>query len=133
MIEGPLADPDHIGGPTGSGSEGAAADAVEVNDPSSWWNKAKGEAADLQLQSIIEFPNLRRRLPADLSDAIVRYRKYQRKDPFPFVPDALLPCAAFCEYIVEVGMLYPCVLNEDTVKLAALDLPLLGKLVWWNE
>jgi deoxycytidine triphosphate deaminase len=68
----------------------------------------------------------------DFETAYRRFVAWRHIDPFPYVPPALLSSAVVCDYIVETGMLYGCPLNEDTVKMSSIDLPLLGKIVYWD-
>lgn len=77
--------------------------------------------------------DLRRRGPQTIEDAILRFRRHRRHDPFPEIASGLLTCAAFCAYIAEAGVVFPFDATTETVELASIDLPLLGKAVWWDE
>jgi hypothetical protein len=68
-----------------------------------------------------------------LSEASNRFRRWQREDPFPNTPAGLLASPDFCSYITTTGMLWPIQFDLEGVKLASLDIPLLGKAVWWDE
>jgi hypothetical protein len=69
----------------------------------------------------------------DFDAAYERFVRWRRRDPFDGIPNGLLTGAQLCDYIVETGMLYDCPLNAETVKLASVDFPLLGKIVYWEN
>jgi deoxycytidine triphosphate deaminase len=69
----------------------------------------------------------------DFDSAYKRFVRWRRRDPYTDVPNGLLTGAQVCEYIVETGMLFNCPLTAETVKLASLDFPLLGKIVYWDN
>jgi hypothetical protein len=59
------------------------------------------------------------RAPSTLDDAIVRFRRWQRADPYPDIHPGLLSCGAFCSYIATAGILFPARLSTDAVQLVS--------------
>jgi len=96
-------------------------------------SKAKEEREHELAAARVALEALSRRAPPTIEDAILRFRRFRRHDPFPGIAPGLLTCAAFCAYIVEAGLMYPYQLTTEAVDLASVDLSLLGKAVWWDE
>jgi deoxycytidine triphosphate deaminase len=60
-----------------------------------------------------------------------RFEEYKSKDPFPDIAPALLNSADIYDYVAKVGMIYP--FDPEKLKSASYSVPILGKLVYWNE
>ncbi len=71
---------------------------------------------------------------ASEEEARARFDKYKRVDPFPEIRPALLNTADVVSYIAATGMLFP--FRDEhlkLLKLASMEIPLLGKAVYWDD
>ncbi|MDJ0535525.1 MAG: hypothetical protein QNJ70_24060 [Xenococcaceae cyanobacterium MO_207.B15] len=71
----------------------------------------------------------------DDRDAETRFNNYRKKDPFPKIAPALLNSADIYDYVAVTGMIHPFNYDPDAKKLksASYGVPILGKLVYWDE
>jgi deoxycytidine triphosphate deaminase len=65
-------------------------------------------------------------------DAQSRYRRYDRIDPFPSIPPALLTCADLVDYVAATGMIYPFYPEQERLKPASYEVALLGPIIWYD-
>lgn len=64
-------------------------------------------------------------------EALERFNKYKSKDPFLEIAPALLNSADIYDYVAVTGMIYP--FNAQDLKSASYAVPILGKVVYWDE
>ncbi len=64
-------------------------------------------------------------------DAIARFGKYKKSDPFPQIAPALLNSADISDYIAKTGMIYP--YYPDKLKSASYEVNLLGQITEWDD
>jgi deoxycytidine triphosphate deaminase len=64
-------------------------------------------------------------------EALERFDKYKSKDPFLEIAPALLNSADIYDYVAATGMVYP--FDAGKLKSASYSVPILGKVVYWNE
>lgn len=70
-------------------------------------------------------------LAPDDEEALKRFNNYKSKDPFPEIPPALLNSADVFDYVAVTGMIHP--FNHTKLKSASYAVPILGKVVYWDE
>lgn len=64
-------------------------------------------------------------------EALKRFNEYKSKDPFPEIPPALLNSADVFDYVAVTGMIHP--FDHKKLKSASYAVPILGKVVYWDE
>lgn len=64
-------------------------------------------------------------------EAIAKFDKYKRKDPFSNIKPALLNSSDIYDYVRVTGMIYP--FYKDKLKSASYEVNLLGKVIYWDE
>ena len=65
-------------------------------------------------------------------EAQQRYIKYDRIDPFPSIPPALLTCADLADYVAATGMIWPFYPEMEKLKPASYAVSLLGPIIWYD-
>jgi deoxycytidine triphosphate deaminase len=64
-------------------------------------------------------------------EAQERFERYQSQDPFPEIVPALLNSADIYDYVAVTAMVHP--FNTKKLKSASYAVPILGKVVYWDE
>jgi deoxycytidine triphosphate deaminase len=64
-------------------------------------------------------------------EAKQRFEEYKSKDPFPDIIPALLNSADIYDYVALTGMIYP--FESRKLKSASYAVPILGKVVYWDD
>ena len=64
------------------------------------------------------------------AEARKKFDMYKSKDPFPSIASALLNSADIMDYVSATGMIWP--FDERKLKSASYELPLLGKIYYWD-
>jgi deoxycytidine triphosphate deaminase len=67
----------------------------------------------------------------DDDEAKLRFGVYRSKDPFPGIDPALLNSSDIYDYVAKTGMIHP--FDPEKLKSASYAVPILGKLVYWDE
>ncbi len=62
-----------------------------------------------------------------------KFERYKSKDPFPEIASALLNSADIYDYVSVTGMIHPFYADNKKLKSASYGVPVLGKLVYWDE
>jgi deoxycytidine triphosphate deaminase len=65
-------------------------------------------------------------------EAQSRYNHYDRIDPFPSIPPALLTCADLEDYVAATGMILPFYDDKDKLKPASYEVALQGPIIWYD-
>jgi deoxycytidine triphosphate deaminase/cell division protein FtsB len=64
-------------------------------------------------------------------EAKQRFKRFQSQDPFPDIAPALLNSADIYDYVAVTAMIHPFDVNK--LKSASYAVPILGKVVYWDE
>ncbi len=64
-------------------------------------------------------------------EALERFNEYKSKDPFPDILPALLNSADIYDYVAVTAMIHP--FDPEKLKSASYAVPILGKVVYWDE
>ncbi len=67
------------------------------------------------------------------AEAASRFEEWAQQDPLPEIPSALLNSADIRDYVKVTGMVFPFHDDDDHLKPASYEVPLLGRYVYWDE
>jgi deoxycytidine triphosphate deaminase len=71
------------------------------------------------------------RLAKSDDEAAQRFEQRKSQDPYPEIIPALLNSADIFDYVALTGMIHP--FDSSKLKSASYSLPILGKIVYWDE